>query len=845
MSHRITPKRSTVALSAVILTLTSTIVHRNATATDPPEPLPSIAETTAGMDAHPGFLPIYWDAREGKLYLELPSLDTELLYVVFLETGLGSNPVGLDRGQVGSQRIVRFERVGPRVRLVEPNQRYRADTADPDEARAVRESFATSTLWATDVVAETGDRVLVDVSDLCLADAHGIAQSLDDSDQGSFHLDTGRSAYVLDRTRAFPKNTEVSVELTFAGDDPGRHVRETTPTPQAVSLRLRHSFVALPEPGYEPRRFDPRVGGFYQHWADYAAPLDQPIDQRVIERHRLQKASPGTAASTPVEPIVYYVDRGAPEPVRSALLDGARWWSEAFEAAGFSDAYRVELLPEDADPLDLRYNVVQWVHRSTRGWSYGSTVVDPRTGEILKGHVTLGSLRVRQDRRIFEGLFGRTPVATELSLARIRQLAAHEVGHTLGFSHNFAASVNDRASVMDYPAPWIHVKDGELDASEAYGVGLGAWDLLAARYFYTQYDSPGEEEAGLRSILEEAANGELLFISDRDARPAGAGHPLANLWDNGTDPIASLEEILEVRQIALDRFGPQCLGEDRPLSELEDVLVPIYLLHRYQIDAVAKFVGGATYTYGVRAPNDRATGNAGAGTATPAAGVIPTAAVTPVAPDQQRRALDTLLGTLSVDELRLPASLLDAIPPTPIGFGGSRERFPRRTSMYFDPIAAARTAVDMTMENLFQYERAQRLIAQQWLDPTLPGFGDVLESLQEATWDAPLAQDAYGRALQREVQRAHLEGLIALAANTRASSDVRGTANEGLHRLLDLIEDRSAHDPEELRHLELADAEIRRFLDRPYDAEDTPRGLPAPPGSPIGHDRVSRLRCEF
>lgn len=819
-----------------------------------PAPLPTIETKTAGLDARPGFLPLYWDARAGQLYLEVPASVDALLYVVFLETGLGSNPVGLDRGQVGPQRIVRFERSGPRLRLVEPNQRYRAVSADPFERRAVEESFATSTLWAGTIVAESPGRVLVEANDLCVSDAHGVARTLEQTEQGSFQLDTDRSAFLLERTRAFPKNTEISVELTFASNRPGPWVRETAPTPQSLSLRLRHSFIALPEPGYIPRAFDPRIGGFYQGWLDYAAALEDPLDQRFLERHRLRKADPTAPVSAAVEPIVYYVDRGAPEPVRSALLDGARWWTQAFEAAGFRGAFRVELLPEEADPLDIRFNVIQWVHRSTRGWSYGSTITDPRTGEILKGHVTLGSLRVRQDRRIFEGLFGRGPLATELALARIRQLAAHEVGHTLGFSHNFAASANGRASVMDYPAPWIGVRDdGGLDASEAYGVGIGAWDILTTRYAYSEFENEEAQARGLRAILDEATNGTLAFASDEDARPDGAGHPLANLWDNGDDPVAALEEILRVRRIALERFGSQNLPPGRPLSELEDVLVPVYLLHRYQIDAVSKSVGGALYAYDIvddvaPAVADSVGDSIEDSIVDPDAGSArgSRAAVAPVAADTQRRALQQLAQTLSVEVLRLPGALLDAIPPAALGFDDSRERFPRHTAMYFDPIAAARVAADMTVSNLLQPERARRLQTQGWTDPTLPDFDEVISTLLEATWAAAPAADAYGRAIQREVQRSVLETLVSLAGHRAASADVRAAATAALRDLAAQIASaRGAGDSLSRRHRELAREEITRFLERPYDPERAPEALSPPPGSPIGERSGPTTRCDF
>ena len=195
--------------------------------------------------------------------------------------------------------------------------------------------------------------------------------------------------------------------MTFATDgEAGKLVAQTAASGQAVTLRLRHSLVDLPplDGRFKPRKADPRVGMFTVDFYDFATPFLEPVERQWITRHRLIKKDPSAAVSDPVEPIVYYVDPGAPEPIRQALVEGASWWSSAFEAAGFSNAFRVEVLPADADPMDLRYNMIHWVHRSTRGWSYGTMVVDPRTGEILKGRVTLDSLRGRQDALIGAGL---------------------------------------------------------------------------------------------------------------------------------------------------------------------------------------------------------------------------------------------------------------------------------------------------------------------------------------------------------------------------------------------------------------------------------------------------------
>ena len=287
--------------------------------------------------------------------------------------------------------MVAFERVGPRVLLIEKNYRFRASSENPMEKRAVADSFAISVLWGFDVVASEGASVLVDATEFFERDMVGAGHAIQQTKQGTYRVDPKRCALFMERTKNFPKNSEVEVTLTLTGDDPGHYVTEVAPNPQAITLREHHSFIELPDSNFEPRAFDPRAGYFDMRYRDYSAPLGDDIDKRLIVRHRL----------TADRPIVYYVDGGAPEDVRQALMEGASWWNQAFEAAGFPNGFQVKVLPADVDPMDVRYNIVQWVHRYTRGWSYGNAIADPRTGEILKGQVTLGSLRYRQDYLIF------------------------------------------------------------------------------------------------------------------------------------------------------------------------------------------------------------------------------------------------------------------------------------------------------------------------------------------------------------------------------------------------------------------------------------------------------------
>lgn len=785
------------------------------------EPLPSIEQKTRGMEKLDGFLPLYWSARDGKLFLEVPRLEQEMIYVVSLPAGLGSNDIGLDRGQLGGERIVHFERVGPRVLLVQPNYRFRAETENPDERQSVEDAFATSVIWGFTAAAETGDRVLVDATDFALRDAHGVVQSLRRSRQGTFRLDASRSALYLDRTKAFPRNTEIEVTLTFTSDSAGQYVREVAPSADAITVRERHSFVALPEPGYEMRESDPRAGFFGIEYRDYAVPLGEPMVKRYISRHRLQKVDPTAPVSEAVEPIVYYLDRGAPEPVRTALLEGARWWSQAFEAAGYRNAFRVELLPEGADPMDVRYNTIQWVHRSTRGWSYGSSVTDPRTGEIIKGHVTLGSLRVRQDYLLAEGLLSpyetgteTPPELAEMALARIRQLSAHEVGHTLGIAHNYIASTYGRGSVMDYPHPLVQLTaDGRVDLSEAYREGIGEWDKVAVAWGYQDFPRGVDEKSELDRMLVEARAQGITFLTDQDARPTGSVHPEAHLWDNAADAPAELGRMMEVRRAALARFGERAIQRGRPLALMEEALVPLYLHHRYQVEAAVKLLAGQHYTYAIRGDEQEP--------------------LRPVTAERQNRALSALLAVLDPAELAIPRSILAQLPPRPFTYGSHRELFDRYTGLSFDPVAPAVVVSDLVASLILQPERAARLVTQHALDPSLPGLTDVIERLTEATFDVR-PRDPYHAEIDRATERVVAEQIMTLAYGA-PMPQVRAEATLALTRLHDTLRRGSRRGPDAERAHALALAtDIERFLERPYEPARRAPSLDAPPGSPIG-----------
>jgi Met-zincin/Domain of unknown function (DUF5117)/Domain of unknown function (DUF5118) len=782
----------------------------------------AIADKVKSMQKFPGFFTFYWDAKAGKLWLEIDKWNTEFLYVESLPAGIGSNDIGLDRGQLGSSSIVRFDRSGPRVLLVAPNYAFRANSNNPDERLAVKDAFAESTLWGFEVAAEEDGRVLVDATNFYLRDVHQVTNTLQRGQQGTYKLDQSRSAFYLPNTKNFPRNTEVETTLTFTGEPAGQYVRQVVPVPDAITVRERHSFVQLPDAGFKPRAFDPRAGYFGIQYMDFATPIDEPIVKRFIARHRLQKKDPTARVSEAVEPIVYYVDRGAPEPVRSALLEGARWWNQAFEAMGYKDAFRVELMPPDVDPMDVRYNVIQWVHRSTRGWSYGNSLTDPRTGEIIQGRVSLGSLRDRQDLLIAEGLLApydktntASPKLMEMVLARLRQLAAHEVGHTLGLQHNYAASPVGRSSVMDYPAPWAKLgPDGVPELSDAYATGIGEWDKVAIAYGYQDFAPAANESQMLDGILSGAFARGLMYLTDQDARPESSSSSVAHLWDNGRNPVDELGEVMKVRAAALRRFGENNIREGAPLATIEEVLVPIYMYHRYQVEAAAKVVGGQDYTFSVKGKGDR----------NPQI----------VAPEEQRRALAAVLDTLKPEALAVPDSLLRLIPPRPSGYPRTREDFRIRTQPVFDALAPAEAITDHVAGFLFNQERAARLVQFHARDARNPGLGEVLDRVLAATWKAPAAA-GYAGEIQHTVNMVVLTNLMSLAANDRAANQVRAIASWKLEQLKTWLntQRRVTTDENQRAFLFYSFDQIKRFQEDPKKMNLT-NPQPPPDGQPIG-----------
>jgi hypothetical protein len=802
-------------------------------------PAATLTSITQNLKKLEGFFNFYYDEKTGKIYLEINSFDKDFLYFNSLVDGIGNG--GPERGQASSV-ITKFIKVGPKVFLVQPNSNYRSVNGNADEKKAVENAFAKSVIFGFTPVAVEGNKVLIDLTPFIIRDSQKLGDRIGSTRGnpgaaiaaggrantgaagGGYRIDETRSAIYMDNTKNFPKNSEFEALITFIGSGSagggGGRGGGVAPDPSAVTVRMHQAFVELPDNNFKTRKFDPRSGFNQFSYYDFSAPMTEPLVKRFTARHRLEKKNPNAAISEAVEPIVYYIDRGAPPQIKKALIEGGSWWNQAFEAAGYKNAFQVKELPEGADPMDMRYNVVNWVNRSgspERAFSYGSSYIDPRTGEILKGVVTLGSDRHRQDYLIAEGLLqpyedGKkvSPKLEQMAVARIRQLSAHEIGHTLGLYHNFTSSTHGRASVMDYPFPRFTMKaDGSIDVSDAYATGIGSWDKRAIMWGYSEFKKGTDENTALDKIMKETLAQGHIFIPDI----GGSVHPLAHQWDEGTNSVDQLNKLMLVRRHILDNFSEKAIKQDAPMSTLEEVLVPMYLLHRYQIEAVSNSLGGLYFTHALK--ND---------------GQIVTKMVEPA---EQWRAFDALMSTISPDALGLPEGLIAKIPPRPVGYPSSVETFGGHTGVTFDPIGAAETATNATLTYLLDAQRAARLIEYNARDSKQPGLLAVLDKLINQTWKAPV-MPGYKGELQILVNNLTLKYLLGMAASNQAGENVRGEALLKINELQQWMNSSLATaTPKQKAAMYFALSQIEDFHKNPDKYQPAP-ALEMPPGAPIG-----------
>tara|TARA_S200000501_G_scaffold351014_1_gene368536 strand:- start:2310 stop:4739 length:2430 start_codon:yes stop_codon:yes gene_type:complete len=786
-----------------------------------------------GLDKFKGFFNFSYDESKDKIFLEVDKLDYEFLYIGSLASGVGSNDIGLDRGQLGLEKLVKFVKKGNKLLLIEPNLNYRAQTENSSEKKSVEQAFAKSVIFGFEIIESKKHYYLIDFTPFLLYDRHGVSKRLRDLKQGSYKVDKSKSAIEIFNTKAFPENVEFEAMLTFSGEAKGSMIRSVAPDPDNISVVQHHSFIKLPDDNYKPRKFDPRSGAISISFMDYSTPIDKPITKKFVIRHRLEKKNPELEISEAVEPIIYYLDPGTPEPVKSALLEGGRWWNQAYESIGFKDAFQVKMLPEGADPLDCRYNVIQWVHRSTRGWSYGASVVDPRTGEIIKGHVSLGSLRIRQDYMIAQALT-KEPFASEnnnnkmmeLAVARIRQLSAHEIGHTIGFAHNFAASTNDRASAMDYPHPLVNLIDDKIVFDDAYDTGIGDWDKVTVAYSYSDFRPNQNEDFELNKILENSTSDGLRFISDYDARSIDGSHAYAHLWDNGETAYSGLDKVIEIRKKAIENFSEYNVPEGTPNSVLEDVFVPLYFFHRYQTEATVKLIGGMDYNYSLVGDNQQD--------------------FFYIERVNQIKALNSLLKTLDPDFLAIPKEKLQLFPPRAFGFPRTRESFKSNLGVAFDPFSVAETSADMTLSLILRPKRLNRLILQHSLDNSNLSLDELYELISKKTIfqnssDIAKLNDSYQEEIQNIVNTTFLKNVFNIINSSSSYSRLKSISNEFIRKISSELSSKSRKDDKLSKYYNYYIEMISDFHKDPkqYEIIDS---LKIPDGSPIGSDNCSHFQ---
>ncbi len=766
-----------------------------------------------------GYLPMYWDNGRGRILLEIPKLNDDLLYFAGVSKGIGSVALGVDRGASYASTVIHFERVGPRVQVVQSNLKFRALEGNAALKQGLEESFASSVLASLPIESEEGGKLVVDGTAFLLRDTPNIEALLRRQNQGSYKLDLLRSSIYLPRTKGFPRNTEVEVTLTYASDTPGRMLSSVAPDGRAVTMRLHHSFVKPPDAGFNPRAADPRIGSLDLSFKDYSAPYTTQTDTHWVERFRLEKKDPSARLSEPKEPLVYYLDAGIPEPTRSAMRDGILWWNAAFEAAGFKNAIVVKDPTPDMDPMDIRYNFVFWVNRDERGFSVGGSFSDPRTGEILAARARMDSARVRTISNYWKSYMGAGVAKgmTEDQFVLLRQalVTAHEVGHTLGFPHAWNSSMNDRASVMEYPSPRVRLTaDNKIDLSDAYQKQIGELDKFMVRYSYTELPQAQEKEK-LNAIVAEMRARHLIFTPATD--------PRWNRYDDLGDAATYLREVMKQRRVLLAGYGLSSLAKGEEISDLRgEGLWMTYLHHRWAIDSGVRYIGGMYHNYVLKGD-----------TLSPTE-IVPAAF--------QREILGLLTSALKPEELAMPESLLAQLTTDPTKDSGeysgfvsttSPEEFHVDTGYAFDHLSAARTLADMVIGQLLQPETANRLISfadRQENALTLP---ELITQLRSATWDASRDATPIDRSLRRVTRQVFLDEMMILGANPKASPETRAVVMQQLVQLKEQLGAMKDADAVTEATLRQSERDLTRYLLNPAANAPKAAALPQPAGAPL------------